>query len=63
MIFRTTMDRNRPFGSFGTEEHALAGRKIAQEGIVLLQNKRTFLPVDLAKVKRIAVIGRMPLRE
>jgi len=57
MIFRTTMDRNRPFGSFGTEEHALAGRKIAQEGIVLLQNNKNVLPVDLAKVKRIAVIG------
>nr|WP_321376348.1 glycoside hydrolase family 3 C-terminal domain-containing protein [uncultured Bacteroides sp.] len=57
MIFRTTMNRNRPFGSFGTEEHALAGRKIAQEGIVLLQNNKNVLPVDLAKVKRIAVIG------
>ncbi|WP_321438570.1 glycoside hydrolase family 3 C-terminal domain-containing protein [uncultured Bacteroides sp.] len=57
MIFRTTMNKNRPFGSFGTEEHALAGRKIAQEGIVLLQNNKNILPVDLAKVKRIAVIG------
>ena len=57
MIFRTTMDRNRPLGSFGTEEHALAGRKIAQEGIVLLQNNRNVLPVDLTKVKKIAVIG------
>ena len=57
MIFRTTMSKNRPFGSFGTEEHALAGRKIAQEGIVLLQNNKNVLPVDLAKVKRIAVIG------
>ena len=57
MIFRTTMNKNRPFGSFGTEEHALAGRKIAQEGIVLLQNNKNVLPVDFTKVKRIAVIG------
>jgi len=57
MIFRTTMDRNRPLGSFGTEEHALAGRKIAQEGIVLLQNNKNILPVDLTKVRKIAVIG------
>ncbi len=57
MIFRTTMNKNRPWGSFGTEEHALAGRKIAQEGIVLLQNNKNVLPLDLAKVKKIAVIG------
>ncbi len=57
MIFRTTMNKNRPWGSFGTEEHALAGQKIAQEGIVLLQNNKNVLPVDLTKVKRIAVIG------
>jgi len=57
MIFRTTMDKNRPLGSFGTEEHALAGRKIAQEGIVLLQNNKNVLPVDLSKMKKILVVG------
>ncbi|WP_321437943.1 glycoside hydrolase family 3 C-terminal domain-containing protein [uncultured Bacteroides sp.] len=62
LIFRTTMDRNRPLGSFGTEEHALAGRKIAQEGIVLLQNNRNVLPVDLTKVKKIAVIGENAIK-
>jgi len=62
MIFRTTMDRNHPLGSFGTEEHALAGRKIAQEGIVLLQNNKSLLPVDLTKVKKIAVIGENAIK-
>ncbi len=57
LAFRTTMDRNRPYGSFGTEEHALAGRRIAQEGIVLLQNKNNVLPIDLNKAGKIAVIG------
>lgn len=57
LTFRTTMDRNRPYGSFGSEEHALAGRRIAQEGIVLLQNKNNVLPVDLATTQRILVVG------
>lgn len=62
LSFLTTMDKNRPFGSFGTEEHALAGRKIAQEGIVLLKNDRNVLPVDLKKTKRIAVIGENAIK-
>ncbi|MBN2486434.1 MAG: glycoside hydrolase family 3 C-terminal domain-containing protein [Bacteroidales bacterium] len=60
--FRTHMDKNRPYGSFGTEEHALAGRKIAQEGIVLLQNKNNVLPIDLNKAKKIAVIGENAIK-
>lgn len=57
LSFRTTMDRKRPFGSFSTEEHALAGRKIAEEGIVLLKNDKQVLPVDVNKVKKILVVG------
>jgi beta-glucosidase len=57
LAFRTTMDRTRPFGSFVTPEHGLAARQIAEEGIVLLQNKNNLLPVDLNTVKKIAVIG------
>jgi len=57
LSFLTNMNRNKPFGSFGTHEHALAGLKIAQEGIVLLQNKNNVLPIDLSKTKKIAVIG------
>ncbi|MDR0692329.1 MAG: glycosyl hydrolase, partial [Prevotellaceae bacterium] len=49
LVFRTTMSPNRPYGSFGTPEHAAAGRRIAEEGIVLLQNNRNVLPVDLSK--------------
>lgn len=57
VIFRTSMNPNRPYGSFGTKEHAMVGRKIAQEGIVLLQNQRNLLPIDVAHVKKILVIG------
>ncbi|KAA6320745.1 Beta-glucosidase [termite gut metagenome] len=57
LSFRTTMSKDRPYGSFGTEEHALAGCKIAEEGIVLLQNNNNVLPVDLSKVKNILVVG------
>jgi beta-glucosidase len=62
LAFRTTMNKNRPFGSFGTPEHAEAGRKIAQEGIVLLQNTNNVLPIDLNKTKKIAVIGENAIR-
>jgi len=62
LAFLTSMDRNKPFGSFGTEEHALAGRKIAEEGIVLLKNKNNVLPINLNKIKRIAVIGENALK-
>ena len=60
--FLTNMDKNRPFGSFGTEEHGLAGRKIAEEGIVLLQNNNNVLPIDLNKTKKIAVIGENAIK-
>lgn len=57
LSFRTTMNRQRPFGSFSTEEHALAGRKIAEEGIVLLKNTAGLLPVDVNSTKKILVVG------
>lgn len=62
LAFLTTMDRNKPYGSFGTEEHGLAGRKIAEEGIVLLQNKNNILPINLNKTKKIAVIGENAIK-
>jgi beta-glucosidase len=57
LAFRTTMDKNRPFGSFASPEHGQAARQIAEEGIVLLQNKNKVLPINLNAVKKIAVIG------
>uniref|UniRef100_UPI0026173484 glycoside hydrolase family 3 C-terminal domain-containing protein n=1 Tax=Bacteroides sp. TaxID=29523 RepID=UPI0026173484 len=57
LAFRTTMDLNRPFGSLLSPEHYEAARRIGEEGIVLLQNKNSVLPIDLNKAKKIAVIG------
>ena len=57
LVFRTNMAPNRPYGSFGTQEHAEAGRRIAEEGIVLLQNNQNVLPVDLLKTQHILVVG------
>ena len=62
LSFLTNMNKNRPFGSFGTEEHAKAGLKIAEEGIVLLQNNNNILPINLSKTKKIAVIGENAIK-
>lgn len=62
LAFRTTMDRNRPWGSFGTEEHAQVGLRVAQEGIVLLKNDNNLLPIDLKQSKKIVVIGENALK-
>ncbi|QJD97738.1 glycosyl hydrolase [Mucilaginibacter robiniae] len=62
LSFLTTMNKNRPFGSFATKEHALAARTIAEEGIVLLKNQGSVLPINLNRTKRIAVIGENAIK-
>ena len=62
LAFRTTMNRNRPYGSFASEAHFNAARQIGEEGIVLLQNENNLLPINLDKAKRIAVIGENALK-
>lgn len=62
LAFRTTMNTKRPWGSFGTPEHAAAGRKIAEEGIVLLKNNNGVLPIDLNKTKKILVVGENAIK-
>ena len=63
MIFRTAMDVNKPYGSLATEEHHNVGRKVGEEGIVLLQNTTKLLPIDASKYKTIAVIGENATRK
>ena len=62
LAFRTTMNRNRPYGAMLSEEHIAAARKIGEEGIVLLQNKKNILPIDLNRTKKISVIGENALK-
>ncbi|MBO7577479.1 MAG: glycoside hydrolase family 3 C-terminal domain-containing protein [Prevotella sp.] len=74
LFFRTTMQRNKPFGFLCSESHYEAARKIAEEGIVLLKNEATpypsigrgekapLLPLDVSKMKRILVVGENAIK-
>ncbi|MDO4163183.1 MAG: glycoside hydrolase family 3 C-terminal domain-containing protein [Bacteroides sp.] len=63
LIFRTAMNRNKPYGSIVTEEHYAAAREIGNEGIVLLKNalvqkkQSPLLPIVADKYRRILVVG------
>ncbi len=68
LILRTSLPRftQNPmdnFGSLNTDEHVLACRTVAQEGIVLLKNDvsaaagKALLPIDFSQYKRILVVG------
>ena len=57
MMYRTNMSENRPWGTLASEEHALAARRIAEEGIVLLKNSKNILPLNIQSYKRILVVG------
>ena len=62
LTFRTAMNRNRPWGSMGSDEHVSACREIGQEGVVLMQNTGNLLPLNLEKVNKIAVIGENAIK-
>ena len=72
LFYRTTMQREKPFGFLCSESHYEAALKIAQEGIVLLKNEKLemrnekwaapLLPIDLAKTKRILVVGENAIK-
>lgn len=62
LFFRTTMNRNRPQGFLCSESHYDAARKIAEDGIVLLQNKDNVLPLNLNRTKRILVVGENAIK-
>ena len=55
LIFRTAMNRNRPFGSQTSPEHYAAARRIGAESIVLLKNDGGVLPMKAPK--KILVVG------
>lgn len=57
LVFRTNMAPNRKYGSFGTAEHGQVGRRIAEEGIVLLQNQNNLLPLNANELKNVLVVG------
>ncbi|MBR0453566.1 MAG: glycoside hydrolase family 3 C-terminal domain-containing protein [Bacteroidales bacterium] len=61
LMLRTNLNSQRPWGSLATEAHAKAAQKIAEGGMVLLQNKDNMLPIVKAP-KHIAVIGENAIR-
>ncbi len=62
LFFRTTMKAQRPYGFLCSESHYDAARKIADEGIVLLQNKNNVLPINTQKAKKILVVGENAIK-
>jgi beta-glucosidase len=62
LFFRTNMRTDRGHGFLCSESHYEAARKIAQEGIVLLQNKNNVLPMRLDGKRRILVVGENAIK-
>lgn len=56
-IFRVGAFDKAEKGALNTPEHIELGKKVAAEGMVLLKNDQSFLPLDASKIKKIAVIG------
>ncbi|MDR0766473.1 MAG: glycoside hydrolase family 3 C-terminal domain-containing protein [Odoribacteraceae bacterium] len=62
LIARTSMNPGRPWGNLATAAHEEVARRVAEESIVLLKNAGGILPLDLDRVKRVAVIGENATR-
>lgn len=62
LIFRTSMNTDKPFGSVASPEHYAAAKQIGDEAIVLLKNNG-ILPLDPAKHRRILVVGENAVRK
>ena len=69
LFYRTTMQRQKPYGFLCSDSHYEAALKIAQEGIVLLKNEKIkelknerLLPLDVKNVKRILVVGENAIK-
>ena len=67
LFYRTTMNRQKPYGFLCSESHYEAALKIAQEGIVLLKNEKmkelkggSLLP--LQQPSRILVVGENAIK-
>ena len=58
LMYRTSLDRNKPNGAMGSEMHSNVAREVAQEGIVLLKNENNFFPINPEAKIKIAVIGQ-----
>ncbi len=62
LLFRTVMNRQRPYGCLATADHYQVARDVATEGIVLLRNESDkqgdkLLPLREGRYKKILVVG------
>lgn len=62
LFYRTTMNRHRPHGFLCSDGHYATARQIAEEGIVLLQNRNRVLPINTQKVRRVLVVGENAIK-
>ncbi|MDO5394466.1 MAG: glycoside hydrolase family 3 C-terminal domain-containing protein [Bacteroidales bacterium] len=63
LIFRTAMDYTKGEGEMCSEAHYDAARRIGDEGIVLLRNKKRVLPLRLdGPKKKILVVGENAIK-
>ncbi|MBP3644654.1 MAG: glycoside hydrolase family 3 C-terminal domain-containing protein [Alistipes sp.] len=62
LMYRTSMNRDKPMGSLVSDEHIAAAYTIGAEGIVLLKNDNNILPINLETTKTIAVIGENAIK-
>ena len=60
-FFRTTMNKQRPYGFLCSEEHYATAQIVAQEGIVLLKNEGNVLPIK-PEGKKILVVGENAIK-
>ena len=61
LFFRTTMNKQRPYGFLCSESHYEVAQKVAAEGIVLLKNDGNVLPIK-AQGKKILVVGENAIK-
>ncbi|WP_241773528.1 glycoside hydrolase family 3 C-terminal domain-containing protein [Chryseobacterium sp. Leaf394] len=62
LAYKTTLNKNKPFGNVASAEHKAVAKEIGEEGIVLLKNDRNVLPVNMNTAKKIAVIGENAIK-
>lgn len=62
VMFLTGTFDGRPDGKLNSKEHQKAAYQIALESFVLLKNEGSLLPLDPAKLKKVAVVGENAVR-
>ena len=65
LFFRTTMNKHKGYGFLCSDDHYVAAKNIAEEGVVLLKNEARptpLLPLRLDQAKRILVVGENAIK-